>query len=191
MSLNDVDFTGRMQTARDQAARARHLGKANGRPKYAKPAPLEDTPENRMYCENSALRSQVRDLENRLAQVALNGAELEPIDDFGAEFDRLFMAGKSEGQACRPAPLSPQHSTTAARPRGTHTMTTETSTEKDAAARRAAVKLLTQGLATPSEVAKLAGVSRQLVNHWAREIDWRKARSAQLTKAWRKLTRQA
>jgi transposase len=68
-------------------------------------------------------------------------------------------------------------------------MTTETSTEKDDRARRAAVKLLARGLASPSEVAKLAGVSRQLVNHWASSIDWRRARNEALAKAWRKLAR--
>lgn len=64
-------------------------------------------------------------------------------------------------------------------------MTTEPTTERDGVARKAAQSLLSRGLATPSEVSRLAGVSRQLVDHWAREIDWRKARAAQLAKAWR------
>lgn len=68
-------------------------------------------------------------------------------------------------------------------------MTTERSTEKDAAARKAAQKLLAQGLASPAEVARLAGVSRQLVNHWAKAIEWRKAREARLAREWRQAHR--
>lgn len=54
--------------------------------------------------------------------------------------------------------------------------------------REAALKLLQQGLASPSEVADLAGVSRQLVRHWLNVsgIDWREARAAALARAWRK-----
>lgn len=67
-------------------------------------------------------------------------------------------------------------------------MTTSDNSTKDDEARAAAVELLRQGLASPSEVAHLAGVSRQLVGHWAKEINWRKARAATLAKAWRKAT---
>ena len=57
----------------------------------------------------------------------------------------------------------------------------------DPAARRAAIYLLSQGLATPSEVAELAAVSRQLIRYWlSREkFDWQKARNARLVKSWR------
>jgi hypothetical protein len=63
-------------------------------------------------------------------------------------------------------------------------MTTPNNT-KDESAHRAAISLLRNGLASPSEVAQLAGVSRQLVNYWATEIDWRKARAARLAREWR------
>jgi DNA invertase Pin-like site-specific DNA recombinase len=54
--------------------------------------------------------------------------------------------------------------------------------------RAAAVDLLAKGLATPSEVAHLAGVSRQLVQHWTAQagIDWRHAREERLSKEWQK-----
>jgi hypothetical protein len=188
MSLNDVDFTGRMQAGRDQAARDRHLGRNAGRPKYGKRPPLEDTAENRLHVELQRLQSEIRDRDNTIAVLRSGGDDCEPIDA-GAEFDRLFTAAKSEGQACRPAPRSPQHSTTAARPRGTHTMTAKTSTQKDGSARAAALKLLASGEASPAEVATLAGVSRQLVNHWAQGVDWRKARNARLAKGWRQALR--
>lgn len=68
------------------------------------------------------------------------------------------------------------------------TTATESST-KDDRARAAAVKLLSQGLASPSEVAQLAGVSRQLVAHWSRGINWRRARDAALAKSWRRSVR--
>lgn len=67
-------------------------------------------------------------------------------------------------------------------------MTTPTIT-KDEAAHRAAMSLLRNGHASPSEVAQLAGVSRQLVNYWAADIDWRKARSGRLAREWRNAIR--
>lgn len=189
MSLQD-GFTDKMQAARDAAARARHLGKAGGRPKYAKPAPMEDTAENRLHLELARLQSEIRDRDNTIAVLKAGGDDCATLDDPGAEFDRLFAAAKSEAQACRPGPLSPSRAPVAREDTRGRTMTNDTNTERDAVARKAAQALLSQGLATPSEVARLAGVSRQLVNHWAREIDWRKARSAQLAKAWRKHARQ-
>ena len=53
---------------------------------------------------------------------------------------------------------------------------------------RAAILLLKRGLATQSEVAALAGTSRQLVAHWAlrARIDARGARQAKLRELWRK-----
>ena len=67
-------------------------------------------------------------------------------------------------------------------------MTAKDSTE---AKRSAALLLLSTGQASPSEVAELAGTSRQLVNHWCKmaEIDWRQARANCLMRAWRKVTR--
>ena len=54
---------------------------------------------------------------------------------------------------------------------------------------RAALILLRTGRATQSEVAELAGTSRQLVRHWAMRhgIDCRGARNARLVALWRKL----
>jgi hypothetical protein len=53
--------------------------------------------------------------------------------------------------------------------------------------RRAALEMLGEGLATLSEVARLAGVDRQLVRHWAMRagINVTKSRAAWLGKAWR------
>jgi hypothetical protein len=70
-------------------------------------------------------------------------------------------------------------------------MTTESSTQKDHPAQAAALRLVRDGLASPSEAAQLAGVSRQLAGHWitAAGINWRKARSTALTKAWRRAMR--
>jgi transposase len=67
-------------------------------------------------------------------------------------------------------------------------MTPKNNTSSDDLARRAAVDLLRTGAATPSEVADLAGVSRQLVRYWANaaEIDWQKTRAATLAKLWRR-----
>jgi hypothetical protein len=65
------------------------------------------------------------------------------------------------------------------------TMTPKPST-KDNPARDAAIRLLARGLVVPSEVAELAGVSRQLVNYWIEQagLDWHKARTAEITKQW-------
>lgn len=56
---------------------------------------------------------------------------------------------------------------------------------KDNPARKAARAMLMEGIASPSEVAELAGVSRQLVNFWMADLDWRKARETRLAKEWR------
>jgi hypothetical protein len=63
-------------------------------------------------------------------------------------------------------------------------MTSEDTT-KDPAAKAAAIGLLTKGLVTKSEAARLAGVSRQLVRHWAKDIPVDRNREAVLTKLWR------
>jgi hypothetical protein len=65
-------------------------------------------------------------------------------------------------------------------------MTTKNNTKRDNPERAAAVALLTRGEATPAQVAELAGVSRQVVDYWARGIDWRKALNARLARSWRK-----
>lgn len=65
-------------------------------------------------------------------------------------------------------------------------MTTTQDTTKDAAAKAAAIALLSRGLATKAEVARLAGVSKQLMQHWAAEIDTERNRNAVLAKLWRK-----
>ena len=57
---------------------------------------------------------------------------------------------------------------------------------KDLQARRAAVAMLAKGLMTVPEVAALAGVSRQLVRHWARHLRWAAIREHRNAKLWRK-----
>lgn len=65
-------------------------------------------------------------------------------------------------------------------------MPTIEDTTKDPAAKAAAIALLTKGLASQSEVARLAGVSRQLVKHWARDVPIERNRNAVLSKLWRR-----
>mgnify|MGYP000667972509 FL=1 len=65
-------------------------------------------------------------------------------------------------------------------------MPTKDDTTKDPAAKAAAIALLAKGLITKAEAAELAGVSRQLVQHWARDIPIDKARNAILRKLWRR-----
>jgi hypothetical protein len=62
---------------------------------------------------------------------------------------------------------------------------------RDLKAQSAALACLARGVAVPGEVARLAGVSRQLVEQWARSagIDWRAARAHALGKEWRKHVR--
>jgi transposase-like protein len=56
--------------------------------------------------------------------------------------------------------------------------------------KRAALALLAKGLVTMSEAARLAGVSRQLVRYWARDIPVDDVREQLLLKMWaRKLGR--
>jgi hypothetical protein len=65
-------------------------------------------------------------------------------------------------------------------------MAKDYSTDSRDGTRRAAIEILSEGLATHSEVARLAGVSRQLVRHWAdREgIDVPRTRAAKLREMW-------
>jgi hypothetical protein len=67
-------------------------------------------------------------------------------------------------------------------------MTKQDTTEST---RKPALKMLAAGIASPSEVVELAGVSRALVGYWikAAGLDWRKARAEALAKAWRKIHR--
>jgi hypothetical protein len=69
-------------------------------------------------------------------------------------------------------------------------MTRDYNTEIADWARRAAVEILSEGLATHAEVARLAGVDRQLVRHWAMRagINVSKSRAAWLRKTWQKRT---
>jgi hypothetical protein len=64
-------------------------------------------------------------------------------------------------------------------------MTSDTSTKA------AALYLLARGLATQSEAAKLAGVSRQVVRFWAQQagVDCAKKRARALAAAWREACR--
>lgn len=52
--------------------------------------------------------------------------------------------------------------------------------------RRAALAMMRTGMATIAEVARLAGVSRQLAHYWAdaAEIDPAKSRAAWLARQW-------
>lgn len=63
---------------------------------------------------------------------------------------------------------------------------TSNDTTKDTATKAAALRLLARGLITQSEAARLAGVSRQLVAHWAKGLDVEPAREARLAQIWSK-----
>lgn len=52
--------------------------------------------------------------------------------------------------------------------------------------KRAALALLAKGLASQAEVARLAGVSPQLITHWSKEIPIKRNREAVLAKLWAK-----
>lgn len=65
---------------------------------------------------------------------------------------------------------------------------TRASTNDDST-KAAALKLLRRGLITQSEAARLAGVSRQLVRYWVRELDTDQAREATLRRIWDRATR--
>ena len=55
--------------------------------------------------------------------------------------------------------------------------------------KRAALSLLARGLVTQSEAARLAGISRQLMRHWAKDIPCDRNRDAYLGKLWAKATK--
>jgi hypothetical protein len=58
----------------------------------------------------------------------------------------------------------------------------------DPVAKKIALSLLIDGIGPPSEIAHCAGVSRQVVENWARRagIDWRKLARAKVAAAWRR-----
>jgi hypothetical protein len=58
-------------------------------------------------------------------------------------------------------------------------------TNQDNHIRDKARKFLERGIASPSEVAVVADVSRQLVRYWSTDINWRKARENRLLRLWR------
>lgn len=55
-------------------------------------------------------------------------------------------------------------------------------TTKDDSIKQAALKLLSRGLVTQAEAARLADVSRQLVRHWAKDMPDR--RDDYLARLW-------
>jgi len=57
-------------------------------------------------------------------------------------------------------------------------------TTKQQVAKAAAMRLLSRGLITKAEAASLAGVSRQLVQHWARGLPVDAQREATLARLW-------
>jgi hypothetical protein len=61
-------------------------------------------------------------------------------------------------------------------------------TANDTTKRDAALWLLKRGLVNPSQAARLAGVSRQLVMHWlnVEAIDWRTPMDARLKALWKR-----
>jgi transposase-like protein len=67
-------------------------------------------------------------------------------------------------------------------------MTTDHSTE-----RQAAVAMARTGIATAGELARLAGVSRQLMRHWLSQadLDVPRIREERLAREWQRRTRPA
>lgn len=55
----------------------------------------------------------------------------------------------------------------------------------DSTTKKAVLSLLRRGLATPSEAARLAGRSRQIVAHWAKDLP-ADSRATYLAKVWQK-----
>lgn len=55
-------------------------------------------------------------------------------------------------------------------------------------AQRVALRLLSLGMGTPGEIAAFAGVSRQLIEGWARcaNLDWRRIRKERIGRSWSK-----
>jgi hypothetical protein len=68
------------------------------------------------------------------------------------------------------------------------------------AAKQAALSLVEQGIATMAEAARLAGLSRQMMRYWARDVSgagskapraWSGARSKYLRRQWKEALKQA
>ena len=59
-------------------------------------------------------------------------------------------------------------------------------TMKESSTKAAVLKLLAEGKITKTEAAQLAGVSRQTMNYWTRDIDVEAARAACLARIWTK-----
>lgn len=59
---------------------------------------------------------------------------------------------------------------------------------RDSEARRVALALLAKGLGSPGDIAEFVGVSRQVIEGWARRagVDWTRMRHAILAREWRK-----
>lgn len=88
------DFQDRMATGKQAAMDARNRGRSigNGRvPLHRRP--VEDTPENRVYADLDYWRKRAGEAENTIDRFKATGA-IDPLDEAGAEFDRLFEAGK-------------------------------------------------------------------------------------------------
>jgi hypothetical protein len=74
-----------------------------------------------------------------------------------------------------------------------HSRKPQNSTSDLASRANAGLALLRSGQANPSEVARLAGVSRQAASQWARiaEIDWRTIRDRRLAVLWQRQLRRS
>jgi Putative ATPase subunit of terminase (gpP-like) len=52
----------------------------------------------------------------------------------------------------------------------------------DERTRKAAIRLLSEGYATPAEIANILGRSRQIVLHWSKGTDWQKVRTERISR---------
>jgi transposase len=53
--------------------------------------------------------------------------------------------------------------------------------------KRAAIRLLSEGYATPAEIAKILGRSRQIVLVWSRGTNWQKVRTERIKRRLERL----
>ena len=87
----DYDFCADMDARKQAAMDRRNRGRPTGKPAkgWNARAPLpEDNETNRLYAELADVRAELRE-----AQTAAARGTLEPIDDYGAEFDKLLGRG--------------------------------------------------------------------------------------------------
>jgi len=87
----EYDFSERMDTGRAVAQERRNRGFSTGKPAKgwnARRPHVEDTEIGRLHAELADVHAQLRQAKTDLA-----GGSLEPIDDYGAEFDRLVGRG--------------------------------------------------------------------------------------------------